>query len=109
MAFKRKFFVAFNGAEYRRFTVVQQFSSLLLHQTLAGNSTEEKPAGEMTSDNESKLQAEAEREATRLWRAWRTVKEMCLDRVGKPQKPPSTTFHQRISMESVVTSLYLAC
>ncbi|KAI9764911.1 MAG: DNA-directed RNA polymerases II 24 kDa polypeptide (RNA polymerase II subunit 5) [Geoglossum simile] len=34
----------------------------------------------MPSDNESKLQAEAEREATRLWRAWRTVKEMCLDR-----------------------------
>jgi len=39
----------------------------------------------MPSDNESKLQAEAEREATRLWRAWRTVKEMCLDRVGKPK------------------------
>ncbi|KAI9867642.1 MAG: DNA-directed RNA polymerases II 24 kDa polypeptide (RNA polymerase II subunit 5) [Trichoglossum hirsutum] len=34
----------------------------------------------MNSDNEDKQLAEAERETTRLWRAWRTVKEMCLDR-----------------------------
>ena len=29
-----------------------------------------------------KLAADAEREFTRLWRAWRTVHEMCQDRVG---------------------------
>ncbi|KAH0538571.1 hypothetical protein FGG08_004859 [Glutinoglossum americanum] len=34
----------------------------------------------MNNDNEDKQLAEAERETTRLWRAWRTVKEMCLDR-----------------------------
>ena len=30
---------------------------------------------------DSKLAADAERELTRLWRAWRTVHEMCQDRV----------------------------
>ena len=30
---------------------------------------------------QAKLHAHAERELTRLWRAWRTIKEMCQDRV----------------------------
>jgi DNA-directed RNA polymerase I, II, and III subunit RPABC1 len=42
----------------------------------------------MNNDNEDKQLAEAERETTRLWRAWRTVKEMCLDRV-RALKPSS--------------------
>lgn len=30
----------------------------------------------------AKLAADAERELVRLWRAWRTIHEMCQDRVG---------------------------
>lgn len=36
----------------------------------------------MSSNNEqSKATADAERDLTRLWRAWRTIHEMCQDRV----------------------------
>ena len=31
--------------------------------------------------------SDAERELTRLWRAWRTVHEMCQDRVCAPRVP----------------------
>lgn len=41
--------------------------------------------------DDSKLAADAERELTRLWRAWRTVHEMCQDRVcNTPQSPVLT-------------------
>lgn len=32
---------------------------------------------------QSKASQDAEKEVTRLWRAWRTVKEMCADRVSR--------------------------
>ncbi len=38
---------------------------------------------------QQKLHDAASRELTRLWRAWRTVKEMCQDRVSIPfQRKP---------------------
>ena len=39
------------------------------------------PYSAAMEQEQAKLQANAERELTRLWRAWRTVKEMCQDRV----------------------------
>lgn len=38
----------------------------------------------MDLDDRPKLSAEAEREVTRLWRTWRTVLEMLVDRVRFP-------------------------
>lgn len=38
----------------------------------------------MDFDDRPKLSAEAEREVTRLWRTWRTVLEMLVDRVSPP-------------------------
>ncbi|KAL8699943.1 MAG: hypothetical protein Q9201_005711, partial [Fulgogasparrea decipioides] len=34
----------------------------------------------MSNDDPAKASQDAEKELTRLWRAWRTVKEMCADR-----------------------------
>ncbi|KAL8964515.1 MAG: hypothetical protein Q9183_004398, partial [Haloplaca sp. 2 TL-2023] len=34
----------------------------------------------MSTDDPAKASQDAEKELTRLWRAWRTVKEMCADR-----------------------------
>ena len=36
----------------------------------------------MSADDPAKASQDAEKELTRLWRAWRTVKEMCADRVA---------------------------
>lgn len=42
----------------------------------------------MSSSNEiAKASADAERDLTRLWRAWRTIHEMCQDRVCSKNLP----------------------
>ena len=39
----------------------------------------------------AKIAADAERELTRLWRAWRTIHEMCQDRVRPRLLQPQLT------------------
>jgi len=44
-------------------------------------------------DDRPKLSSEAERELTRLWRTWRTVLEMLVDRVGAARHASSLSDH----------------
>lgn len=50
------------------------------------------------SAEQSKASQDAEKELTRLWRAWRTVKEMCADRVSN--ETLMTSFPEQYTLKS---------